>query len=167
MIATYRLQLHPEFTFDHVRELIPYFRKLGISHLYLSPITEARVGSTHGYDVIDHNAVREDLGGREGFDALATEANEAGLKLIIDFVPNHAGVGPRNRYWQDVLAFGPDSPHAKVFDVDWEPLKPELHNKILLPFLGRPYGEALDEGELGIAYDSGSSLRPISIADSL
>jgi (1->4)-alpha-D-glucan 1-alpha-D-glucosylmutase len=155
MIATYRLQLHPEFTFDHVRELIPYFRKLGISHLYLSPITEARVGSTHGYDVIDHNAVREDLGGREGFDALATEAYEAGLKLIIDFVPNHAGVGPRNRYWQDVLAFGPDSPHAKVFDVDWEPLKPELHNKILLPFLGRPYGEALDEGELGIAYDSG------------
>lgn len=155
MIATYRLQLHPEFAFENVRELIPYFCRLGVSHLYLSPITEARRGSLHGYDVIDHNAVREDLGGREGFNALADEAQQAGLKLIIDFVPNHAGVGPRNRYWQDVLAFGPHSPHARVFDIDWQPLKPELHGKILLPFLGRPYGEALDDGELGIEYEDG------------
>jgi (1->4)-alpha-D-glucan 1-alpha-D-glucosylmutase len=155
MIASYRLQLHPEFTFEHVRNLIPYLRRLGISHLYLSPITEARRGSTHGYDVVDHNSVRADLGGREGFNALATAAHEAGLRIIIDFVPNHAGVGPRNRYWQDLLAYGPYSPHAKVFDVDWKPLKPELQNRILLPFLGRPYGEALDEGELGIGYDDG------------
>jgi (1->4)-alpha-D-glucan 1-alpha-D-glucosylmutase len=156
MTATYRLQLHPDFRFEHVQALLPYFKALGVSHLYLSPITEARKGSLHGYDVVDHNAIRQELGGRDGFLDLADACNEADLKLIIDFVPNHAGVGPRNRYWQDVLAFGPHSPHAKVFDIDWRPLKSELHDKIHLPFLGRPYGGALDDGELGIVYEHGA-----------
>lgn len=155
MVATYRLQLHPEFGFDEVRELLPYLRRLGISHLYVSPITEARPGSTHGYDVIDHNKVRKELGGREGLDRLVSAAREAGLELILDFVPNHAGVGPRNSYWQDVLAYGPFSIYASYFDVDWHPIKPELHGKILLPFLGRPYGEVIDDGELRLTYDRG------------
>ena len=123
--------------------------------MYLSPITEARKGSTHGYDVVNHNAVRADLGGREAFTELADACDELGLRIILDFVPNHAGVGPRNEYWQDVLAFGPHSPNARVFDIEWEPLKPELKNKILLPFLGRTYGEVLDEGELRITYEDG------------
>src|SRR5690625_292570 len=155
MIATYRLQLHADFRFDDVRRILPYLRDLGVSHLYLSPITEARKGSTHGYDVVNHNAVRADLGGREAFTELADACDELGLRIILDFVPNHAGVGPRNEYWQDVLAFGPHSPNARVFDIEWEPLKPELKNKILLPFLGRTYGEVLDEGELRITYEDG------------
>ena len=155
MNASYRLQLTPDFTFEDVRALLPYFQKLGVSHLYLSPITEAREGSTHGYDVINHNQVREAFGGAEGFERLREEAQAHGLSFILDYVPNHAGVGPRNVYWQDVLAYGPNSAHADFFDIDWTPVKPELQNKVLLPFLGSPYGDVLDGGELGLAFDDG------------
>lgn len=155
MNATYRLQLTPEFTFADAERLVPYFVKLGVSHLYLSPITEARAGSTHGYDVIDHNRVREEFGGRAGFDKLMDAATKAGLKLVVDFVPNHAGVGPSNALWQDVLTYGPHAPNASVFDIDWRPVKDELENKVLLPFLGSPYGDVLDGGELGLAYEDG------------
>src|SRR5690606_29403692 len=154
--ATYRLQLQPGFGFAEAEALLPYLERLGISHLYLSPVTEAREGSTHGYDVIDHNEVRAAFGAREGLDRLLDAAAEHGLKLILASVPKHAGVGPRHAAWQDVLAYGPPSPHARTFDIDWHPLKPELAGKVLLPFLGRPYGEALDDGELGLAYDPGS-----------
>ncbi len=154
MIATYRLQLRPEFDFDDAAALVPYLERLGVSHLYLSPITEARAGSTHGYDVIDHNAVNPELGGRDGFDRLLEAARAAGLGLILDFVPNHAGVGPHNEDWQDVLAYGPHAP-AATFDIDWAPLKPELQGKVLLPFLGKPYGEALDEGEITVTFEGG------------
>src|SRR5690606_4206493 len=91
----------------------------------------------------------------DGLDRLLAAAAEHGLKVILDWVPNHAGVGPRNAAWQDVLAYGPHSPHAATFDIDWHPLKPELHGKVLLPFLGSPYGEALDADELGLAYEDG------------
>jgi (1->4)-alpha-D-glucan 1-alpha-D-glucosylmutase len=155
MHATYRLQLTPDFGFAEVEALLPYFERLGVSHLYLSPITEARPGSTHGYDVIDHNRVREAFGGREAFDALAAAANDAGLGIILDFVPNHAGVGPNNDAWQDVLAYGPHSAYAHHFDIDWDPLKPELSGKILLPFLGETYGEILDDGEITLSFDAG------------
>jgi (1->4)-alpha-D-glucan 1-alpha-D-glucosylmutase len=155
VIATYRLQLRPEFAFEDAQKILPYLKRLGVSHLYLSPITESRRGSTHGYDVIDHNQIREELGGAEGFERLRQAALEHGLGIVIDWVPNHAGVGPRNAYWQDVLAYGPHSPHAMFFDIDWEPLKPQLKDKILLPFLGSPYGEALDNGELGLSYADG------------
>ena len=155
MTATYRLQLQPGFGFAEVEALLPYFQRLGVSHLYLSPITEARPGSTHGYDVIDHNAVREDFGGREALDRLLEAAQEAGLQFILDFVPNHAGVGSNNVAWQDVLAYGPYAEAASYFDIDWDPLKPELHGKILLPFLGQPYGKVLDADELGLHYQKG------------
>lgn len=155
MLATYRLQLQPDFGFAEVEALIPYFTRLGVSHLYLSPVMEARSGSTHGYDVIDHNAIRGELGGAGAFEQLAQAAHRAGLSLLIDYVPNHAGVGPHNTYWQDVLAYGPASLYAPYFDIDWNPIKPELQGKILLPFLGRPYGEVLDGGELALAYDDG------------
>ena len=155
MIATYRLQLTPEFGFAEVREQLPYFERLGVSHLYLSPITEATGGSVHGYDVTDHNSVRSEFGGREGFEALREAALAHGLELLLDIVPNHAGVGPYNEAWQDLLAYGPDSVHAQRFDVDWDPPKRELRGKLLLPFLGRPYGEALDAGEIGLGYADG------------
>ncbi|MBI4279648.1 MAG: malto-oligosyltrehalose synthase [Armatimonadetes bacterium] len=155
MNATYRLQLRPGFGFAEVRTLLPYLRRLGISHLYLSPITEARPGSLHGYDVVDHSRIREELGGAQGFSDLQQEARALGLALILDFVPNHADAGPTSFRWQDVLAYGPHSPYARYFDVQWDPLKPELKGKILLPFLGRPYGDALDGGEITLAYHGG------------
>ncbi len=153
--ATYRLQLHPGFTFHDARAVVPYLARLGVSHLYLSPITRARAGSGHGYDVIDHNALNEELGGRAGFDALLETVRAHGMGVILDFVPNHAGVGTDNAAWQDVLAYGPRSPYARLFDIDWHPLKPELDGKVLLPFLGKPYGDALDGGELAVSYSDG------------
>jgi (1->4)-alpha-D-glucan 1-alpha-D-glucosylmutase len=153
MIATYRLQLRPGFGFSEVAELLPYFVRLGVSHLYLSPVTEARAGSAHGYDVVDHNRVREELGGAGAFETLLEAAARQGLRVILDIVPNHADAGAGNERWQDVLAYGPASPYASFFDVEWDPLKPELHRKVLLPFLGRPYGEALDAGEITLTFE--------------
>jgi (1->4)-alpha-D-glucan 1-alpha-D-glucosylmutase len=155
MNATYRLQLTSDFSFAQVQALLPYFRRLGISHLYLSPITQARKDSTHGYDVIDHNQIRDQLGGEPAFEALRQAAVDAGLALIIDIVPNHAGVGPRNMAWQDLLAYGPCSPSTALFDVDWQPLKAELHEKLLLPFLGEPYGRVLDAGQIRLLCQEG------------
>jgi (1->4)-alpha-D-glucan 1-alpha-D-glucosylmutase len=155
MNATYRIQLRPGFGFDDLRIVLPYFRRLGISHLYLSPVMEARTGSLHGYDVTDHNRVRAELGGPEAFHRLLTAVRAQGLSLILDFVPNHEGVGAQNARWQDVLTFGPYSPYARYFDIDWDPLKPELQQKILLPFLGSPYGEVLDRGEISLVCEDG------------
>ncbi len=156
MVATYRLQLGPDFRFDDARRPIEYLRRLGVIHLYLSPITEARPGSAHGYDVVDHNRIRDELGGADAFWQLVDDAQHAGLGLLLDFVPNHAYAGPGNVPWQDVLAYGPFSPYASYFDIDWEPLKPELRGRILLPRLARPYGEALDGGEITLGMEDGA-----------
>jgi (1->4)-alpha-D-glucan 1-alpha-D-glucosylmutase len=156
VIATYRLQLTPDFGFADARAILAYLQGLGISHLYLSPVTEARQGSTHGYDVTDHNALRAELGGAAQFLALLQEAERRGMRLLLDIVPNHAGLGPRNRAWQDTLAYGPHSPYARFFDIAWKPLKPELHNKVLLPFLGQSYGEVLEAGQVRIVYEDGA-----------
>ena len=156
MRATYRLQLTPDFGFAQAQEALPYLARLGVSHLYLSPITQARPESAHGYDVIQHNAVRAEFGGREGFEALRREALEQGVGIVLDFVPTHAGVGPDNEAWQDVLAFGPHSPYGDWFDIQWYPLKAELHERILLPFLGSAYGDALDAGEIEVVWHEGA-----------
>ncbi|MEA2170885.1 MAG: (1-_4)-alpha-D-glucan 1-alpha-D-glucosylmutase, partial [Solirubrobacteraceae bacterium] len=105
--ATYRLQLSPDLTFDDVRELVPYLMRLGVSHLYLSPVLQARTGSTHGYDVVDPTKVSEALGGESALRALAEE-----MPLILDIVPNHMGIGDENRWWSD-----PEQ-RERVFDVE-------------------------------------------------
>jgi (1->4)-alpha-D-glucan 1-alpha-D-glucosylmutase len=110
--ATYRLQLTPGFGFAAARELIPYLRDLGISHLYLSPSLQARPGSQHGYDVVDPSRLSEDLGGRDEFERLSATAHEAGLGLVLDVVPNHMAADPANRYWAD------EGLRARFFDVD-------------------------------------------------
>jgi (1->4)-alpha-D-glucan 1-alpha-D-glucosylmutase len=110
--ATYRLQLTPQFGFLEARELVPYLRDLGISHLYLSPSLQAREGSTHGYDVIDPGRLSKALGGRAGFDALAAEAHGAGLGIVLDVVPNHMAADEQNPYWADPQL------RERFFDVD-------------------------------------------------
>ena len=146
--STYRLQLTPDFGFDAARELVVYLAELGVSHLYLSPILQARPGSTHGYDVADPTKVSDDLGGEEALRALAAAAHDAGLGIVVDIVPNHLGVGPTNPDWQYLLAEGQSGEGGRVFDVDWRPLLPGAEGKVILPVLGDQYGKVLASGEL-------------------
>jgi len=153
-LSTYRLQFNKDLRFEDARELIPYLGTLGISHCYCSPILKARAGSPHGYDIIDHNQLNPEIGTEEEFRRLATELKARGMGLLLDTVPNHMGVGAGdNPWWQDVLQNGRASAYADFFDIDWEPLKPELHNKVLLPILGNPYGEDLEAGHIQIAFE--------------
>lgn len=152
--ATYRLQLSARFGFDQAAAIVPYLKALGISHLYASPFLKARAGSTHGYDIIDHNALNPEFGGEEGFRRLCAALRQADIGLILDFVPNHMGVHyADNAWWLDVLEWGPKSAHADSFDIDWETLPFRSKGGILLPILGRPYGEALENGEIELRYD--------------
>lgn len=152
--ATVRLQLHKAFTFEHAQTQVPYFARLGVSHLYLSPIMVARAGSNHGYDVVDHGAVNPELGGEAGLIALVEELRQHGMGLIVDIVPNHMAVGGAdNRAWLDLLEWGRDSRFARVFDIDWDVHDPALRNRVHAPFLGKPYGEALQDGEIQLCFD--------------
>lgn len=147
-----RLQLHKGFTFADAAALVPYLVDLGISHVYSSPILMARAGSIHGYDVIDPSSVNPELGGESGFRDFVAVLRGAGLGLIVDIVPNHMAVdGADNPWWTDVLRHGRSSRYAEFFDIDWETEDPDLHGKVLAPFLGRPYGEALDAGDIRLA----------------
>src|ERR1044072_3591092 len=140
--ATYRLQLQRAFPFSAAAAAVPYLASLGVSHLHLSPVLEAVPGSTHGYDVVDHARGREELGGAEGFLALARRAREHGLGLVVDIVPNHMAMAPRhNRALWEVLREGPKSPYARWFDIDWE----AQDGRMLLPVLGGPVGSVLGE----------------------
>ncbi|WP_225095627.1 malto-oligosyltrehalose synthase [Streptomyces sp. CoH27] len=135
--ATYRLQLQPAFPFAAAAAAVPYLASLGVSHLHLSPVLEAVPGSTHGYDVVDHARVRDELGGEDGLRALAGTAREHGLGLVVDIVPNHMAMAPRHNHalWE-VLREGPASPYARWFDIDWE----AQGGRVLLPVLGGPVG---------------------------
>jgi (1->4)-alpha-D-glucan 1-alpha-D-glucosylmutase len=145
--ATYRLQLHAGFTFADAEDAVPYVADLGVSHLYLSPVLQSVPGSQHGYDVVDHTRVNDELGGREGLERLAGTAREHGLGLVVDVVPNHMALVPPEHanapLWQ-VLAEGPTSPQASWFDVDWE----ALEGRFGLPVLGDTLDETLARGEL-------------------
>jgi (1->4)-alpha-D-glucan 1-alpha-D-glucosylmutase len=151
MRATYRVQLHAGFTFDDAAGIVPYLARLGISHLYTSPILQAVRGSTHGYDVIDHSRVNAELGGIEGFGRLSDALRAHGMGLVLDVVPNHMAITEENRWWWDVLQHGPASRYAGYFDVDWDPPESRLRNVILLPILGDHYGRVLEAGEIRLA----------------
>ena len=152
--ATYRLQLTAEFGFDHAAALVPYLKAVGISHLYSSPFLKARAGSTHGYDVVEHDALNPELGGDEAFQRLCDALVAADMGLILDFVPNHMGVHyADNPWWLDVLEWGPKSPYATTFDIDWQTLPGRPRGGILIPILGRSYGEALEQGDIALRYD--------------
>ncbi len=157
--ATYRFQLHEGFGFHDAARLAGYLARLGVSDLYVSPIFKAAPGSTHGYDVLDHDSLSPELGGAEGFQALCDAAKEHDLGLIVDFVPNHMGVGcDGNRIWEDVLEHGRASERADFFDIEWHPPKPTLADKVLLPILPDQYGLCLERGYFSLHFD-GSAIR--------
>jgi (1->4)-alpha-D-glucan 1-alpha-D-glucosylmutase len=154
-IATYRLQLTANFDFDAAKAIVPYLKALGISHIYASPFTKARKGSTHGYDVVNHTIINPELGGEEGFERLSATLKAHDLGLILDFVPNHVGVFfDDNPWWLDVLEWGEASPHAVSFDIDWEQLPYRARGGVLLPILGTSYGKALEKGEIDLRYEA-------------
>jgi (1->4)-alpha-D-glucan 1-alpha-D-glucosylmutase len=151
-IATYRLQLTPHFRFAEAQRLLPYLRDLGVSHVYLSPIFEARRGSEHGYDVTDPTRFRTEFGGTKGFDAFAIAARDLGLGLVMDVVPNHMAASPENPYFRDVLEAGSQSPFAMWFDVDWDRPLPGPAGRVVLPLLHESLREALAQRRLQVEF---------------
>lgn len=143
MIATalYRFQISRLFTFDQAKEALSYIHDLGFDGVYCSPFYQS--GSDHGYDITDPNRLDRHLG---DFDAFCAACHELGMRIVIDVVPNHMGIAEgKNLWWQDVLKYGPNSRFAHFFDINWQPEKKELHNKVLLPILEKSYGESLSE----------------------
>jgi (1->4)-alpha-D-glucan 1-alpha-D-glucosylmutase len=152
--ATYRLQLHAGFGFNDAAKIAPYLARLGVSHVYLSPILKARPGSVHGYDVTDHNQLNPELGTENDFSSMIAAFRDHGLGRILDIVPNHVGVwGADNPLWLDVLEWGPYSQYAGWFDIDWS----AQDGKILAPVLGAQYGEALRWGKLKLRFEEDGS----------
>ena len=147
-ISTYRLQLNAEFTFDQAAAIAPYLKELGISHVYCSPYLQAAPGSMHGYDVVDHERVNEELGGEDAHRRFCESLKNLGLGQVLDIVPNHMATGPWNRYWWDVLENGPSSRYSTWFDIDWKSPEVKLYNKVLIPVLGDQYGRVLVEKQI-------------------
>jgi (1->4)-alpha-D-glucan 1-alpha-D-glucosylmutase len=156
--STYRLQLHAGFTFDDAAKIAPYLKSLGISHVYCSPYLQAAAGSMHGYDVVDHQRVNQELGGEEAHQRFCARLSETKLGQILDIVPNHMAIGPHNSYWWDVLENGPSSRFATWFDIDWHSSEVRLQNKILIPVLGDQYGKILAAGQIQVEREN-ESLR--------
>jgi len=155
--STYRLQFNRQFTFAQAREIVPYLNALGISDCYASPYFQARAESLHGYDITDHNKLNAAIGSRAEYDAWIADLHAHGMGQIVDFVPNHMGIGePLNQWWMDVLENGPNSLYAPYFDIQWKPLKSDLQDKVLLPILGDQYGRVLERGELQVHFDAGA-----------
>jgi (1->4)-alpha-D-glucan 1-alpha-D-glucosylmutase len=155
--STYRLQFHAGFTFRDAARIVPYLHDLGISDCYASPYLKARPSSQHGYDICDHQALNPEIGSVDDYAAFVQALQERGMGQVLDIVPNHMGiVGNENAWWNDVLENGPCARHASYFDIDWQPIKPELHGKVLLGILGEPYGKVLESGSITLHYDAGS-----------
>jgi (1->4)-alpha-D-glucan 1-alpha-D-glucosylmutase len=155
--CTYRLQLKSGFGFLEAGEVAGYLEDLGISHVYCSPYLQATPGSTHGYDVLDHQSVNAELGGTVGHEQFCNKLGQHHLGQVLDVVPNHMSIAHSgNRWWWDVLENGPSSQYAAYFDVDWFPQQEKLHNRVLMPILGDHYGRVIDAKEIRIERDGGS-----------
>src|SRR5213594_59954 len=156
-ISTYRLQFNRWFTFSQARAIVPYLHALGVTDAYASPYFQASPYSLHGYDITDHNKLNEAIGSRADHDAWAAELRAHSMGQILDFVPNHVGIADsRNAGWMDVLENGPSSRYAPYFDIDWQPLKSDLRDKVLLPILSDQYGRVLERGELQVRFEEGT-----------
>ena len=156
--STYRVQFHAGFTFRDALEIVPYLHDLGITHLYASPLLQARPGSTHGYDITNHQTFNPELGTADDYEALCQVLQSHGMGQVLDIVPNHMGVvGNENQWWRDVLENGLASPYAGFFDIAWyDSSRVEMYERLLLPILGKAYGEALESQEIQLQYASGA-----------
>lgn len=168
--ATYRLQFNSDFGFQAAKKIIPYLAELGISTIYASPIFRARKGSKHGYDVTDPNQINPELGTIEDFDALIETAHQHGIGWLQDFVPNHMAYDSLNWMMMDVFEKGRASAYFGFFDIIWDHIRENLRGKVIAPFLGSPYGETLEKGEITLQYSDGTfrvkyyeTIYPISI----
>jgi (1->4)-alpha-D-glucan 1-alpha-D-glucosylmutase len=148
--STYRLQLHKGFTFDDAAAIADYLKALGITHVYSSPYLQAAPDSMHGYDVVDHRKVNEELGGAAGHDRFCKKLGDTGLGQVLDIVPNHMSLGEQNRYWWDVLENGTSSRYASFFDIDWNSAEARLRDKVLVPILADQYGRVLKAGGIRV-----------------
>ena len=168
------MQLHKEFTFNDAAQIVDYIAALGFSHLYCSPIMKARPGSTHGYDVVDHNEINPEIGTEAELAALVGRLHARGMGMLVDIVPNHVGIGPDNWRWQDVLEWGERSPYGGMFDINWHAgLRHE--GKVVLPVLGDQFGRVLASGACKLSFDGengrfgvvvyGETLFPVSPFD--
>ncbi len=167
--STYRLQLHEHFGFDDAAAVAPYLKKLGVSHVYSSPYLQAAPHSMHGYDVVDHRKVNEELGGAPAHERFCKQLSEVGLGQVLDIVPNHMSLGQENRYWWDVLENGTNSRYAGFFDIDWHSSEERLREKVLVPVLGDQYGRVLRDGGVkikrqgsGFVIETAGQFLPIS-----
>src|SRR5215470_351719 len=154
--AVYRLQLHAAMRFDDARVVLPYLHELGFSAMFSFPILQARRGSNHGYDITDPTKINIELGSEEDFENLCRQLLAHGMGVLLDIVPNHLAASSENPWWMDLLEDGPASIYAPYFDVDWHPPSRSLDNRILLPILGKPYAEVLENRELTLEFDRGA-----------
>ena len=149
------MQFHKGFTFEQATGAVPYLQALGVSHLYSSPYLRARPGSTHGYDIVDHNQLNPEVGDELAHARLCQALRRRGMGQILDVVPNHMGVlEADNAWWLDVLEHGRASAHADTFDIEWRPAQPEMHGRVLLPVLGDQFGKVLEAGEIQLHFDA-------------
>jgi (1->4)-alpha-D-glucan 1-alpha-D-glucosylmutase len=146
-VATYRLQFNASFTFQDAQKVVAYLAETGISDIYSSPLLRPRKGSAHGYDIVDAFALNPELGTIDDFTELQGELDRHEMGLILDIVPNHMAASHENAWWMSVLENGTQSRFMHYFDIDW------TDNKVLLPILGKPYGDTLEEGELQLGFD--------------
>jgi (1->4)-alpha-D-glucan 1-alpha-D-glucosylmutase len=151
-LATYRIQFNPNFGFDDAQAIANYLAKMGISHVYASPILTPRKGSTHGYDTVNPNEISPELGGMEKFLELRQKLEEEQMGWIQDIVPNHMAFDSQNQMLVDVLENGPDSQYRNFFDIDWNHPYGGIKGRVLAPFLGKFYGDCLESGELQLQY---------------
>ena len=155
-VSTYRVQFNKEFTFAQAGRIIPYLHRLGITDLYSSPYLQAKEGSVHGYDIVNPMVLNPEIGTEDEYAALAGKLRKYGMGQILDIVPNHMCITSRlNTWWTDVLENGQSSLYSHFFDIDWNPVKKELRNKLLLPILGEQYGRVLENQELKLEFREG------------
>ncbi|MCL5125848.1 MAG: malto-oligosyltrehalose synthase [Deltaproteobacteria bacterium] len=158
--ATYRLQFSRSFNFRMAQNILPYLEELGISHIYASPIFKSAKGSAHGYDVVDHNSLNPELGSGSDFDSFIESVRHCGMYWLQDIVPNHMAFDYDNKMLIDVLEKGQRSKFFSFFDIDWDHAYENIKGRVLAPFLGKFYGETLENGEISLCFGpEGFSIR--------
>jgi (1->4)-alpha-D-glucan 1-alpha-D-glucosylmutase len=153
--STYRVQLRGEMTLDAARGLVRYLAELGVSHVYLSPVLRARAGSTHGYDVVDPNAIDPALGGEAAFERFAATAKSCRRRH-----PARRGAEPRGGRpgKPGVRRLAHARPGVALRGLVRRRLASRAgrsHARIVLPALGEPLEEAARNGMLHLVFERG------------